>query len=157
MAPTTIGADGAVFRFSSGLELRIPPLALSEARNVLVVEDPRAKGQKGRLGAVYTIEIGVPGQEYGPGQHASEPYTSRGGDPFVLKLPLPAGVKSANLASETVSKDAKSKAATSSWSITAMTKHESADPHDRAVFELPVLPDGHVHLTTEAPSAPPAK
>jgi hypothetical protein len=154
---TTIGADGAVMRFSSGLELRIPPGALKEGRNIRVAEDKRVKGSSGKLGTVYVIEISAPDAEVLPGaQKASTPYPSHGGDPFVLKLPLPAGTSSANLAVETTTKDAKAKTLTSTWAVVGMTKHESASPSDRAVFELSALPDGHVHLTGDAPSTPPA-
>lgn len=158
--PTTIGADGAVLRFSSGLELRIPPGALKEARNIRIAEDKRVKGTSGKLGNVYVIEIGPPEQQVTPGapgaQEASTPYPSYGGEPFVLKIPLPAGTSAANLAVETLTNDAKAKTLTSTWSVAGMTKHESASPSDRAVFELSSLPDGHVHLTSNAPSAPPA-
>jgi hypothetical protein len=155
-SPVTIGADGAVLRFSNGVELRIPAGALSDARNVLVAEDRNARAAKGRLGAVYNIDISVPSQETAAGaQSASEPYASRG-EPFVLQLPLPAGADAANLAWETLLKEPKAKTVTSAWSVTAMTRRETAEHGARAVFELETLPDGHVVLTTESESSAPA-
>jgi hypothetical protein len=72
-------------------------------------------------------------------------------DPFIIKLPLPKGVDKANLAIESVENDAKGRLK-SSWRVIPMTKLETSDDGNRAVFEVRELPDAHVYLTNQDPS-----
>jgi hypothetical protein len=144
----TIGLDGAVIRLGAA-ELRIPSGAFSAPHNVLFTLDARYRGTKGKVGDVYRIEVQVPNQSYRMGDaRPSQPLPTRG-DSFVIKLPLPAGKDSANLAVENTAVDDKGRA-TSTWTIRAMTKVETSDDGGKAIIETSELPDGHIHLTTEA-------
>lgn len=149
---TTTGGDGAVFRLPGGVELRIPTNALKTPYNILLQPDKKAKGQKGKLGEVYLLELQVPNKEYFPGDvEASLECASFTGEPFIIKLPLPAGTTSASLAVESVSVDEKTKKPQYSWTVVPMTRSESYEAGYRAVFEFQSLPDGRLHLTSEAP------
>ena len=144
----TVGLDGAVIRVGAA-ELRIPSGSFTSAHNVLFSLDTRYRGTKGKVGDIYRIEVQVPNQSYQMGNaRPSQPLPTQG-DAFVIKLPLPSGKDSANLAVENVSLDDKGRAS-SSWSVRAMTKVETSDDGGKAVIETNELPDGHVHLTTEA-------
>lgn len=147
--PVTVGLDGAVVRLANGAELRIPGGSLNVARNVGFSVDSRFRGDTGKIGDAYLIEVQVPDRKYEMGEaHVSRPHPTSG-DNFIIKLPLPAGKDAANLAVETVEMDAKNKGK-STWTIVAQTKLESADTGNKAVFEIKLLPDAHVHLTTKA-------
>lgn len=149
--PATIGLDGAVFRVGERMELKIPGGAFTAVRNVMISEVPKFSGAKDRLGSVYLIDIQVPGAKFKMDGQRPSRHQSSAGAPFVLKMPLPSGSQSANLAVETRLVDETSKRAKSAWAIVAMTKVETADSGNRAVFELGELPDGHVYLTNKAP------
>jgi hypothetical protein len=154
--PTTVGSDGAVFRLDNGAELRIPSRALLDPRNILFVVDKKARASAGKIGEVYDVAIQMPDAAFRVGEETlSQPYTSHG-DPFVIKLPLPQGTQSASIAIENIVLEPKTNRQKSMWSVGAMTKMETADAGNKAVFELQNLPDGHVHLTTSAPTAAPA-
>jgi hypothetical protein len=151
-SPVTVGVLGAIFRVS-GAELRIPAQSLASPRNVLFVVDKKSKGSAGKLGQVFQILLQTPEREFVLGQDqpsAAEPTSS---SPFIVKLPLPNGTESANLAVETISVDEKTKKMKSAWAVVPMTKKETADTGNRAVFELNACPDGRVHLTSSAPTA----
>jgi len=150
--PQTVGLDGAVFRTPDGGELRIPGGSLDSARNILFTVDKKGKGTTGAVGKIFILKIQMPDTQFRMGEESpSQPVTS-GGDPFVIKLPLPQGKDSASLAVETVAPDPKTKKNKSTWTVIAQTKTETADTGSKAVYEVRVLPDGHVHLTTQAPS-----
>ncbi|HEY3233322.1 MAG TPA: hypothetical protein VGJ84_01310 [Polyangiaceae bacterium] len=150
--PTTVGTDGALFHYADGVELRIPPGAFTGGLNVLLSVDSKSKGAgKGKIGEVYLIQLSEPDARQSTEAKPSNPRASAG-DPFVLKLPLTGKTQSANLTIEATVMDPKKNKLTSHWEVTAMTKFESGQP-GRAVFELMTLPDGHVHLTSQAPSA----
>jgi hypothetical protein len=154
--PQTVGLDGAVFRTDDDkAELRIPGGWYREARNVILLVDKRPGGAPGRIGGAYVVHIQRPETEFRVGEESPSETVETQSDPFVLKLPLPAGVQSANLAIETITPDPKTKRNKSTWSIVAMTKPESMENGTRAVFEIRMLPDGRVHLTTGAPTAAP--
>ncbi len=149
--PVTVGRDGAVVRTDNGAELRILAGSLAEPRNVLVIVDRRVRGTNGKLADVYDLPVEIPAQEAKTGTASTiQPYESAGA-PFILKLPLPNGVKSANLAIERVASDPKTKKISSSWSVVPMTKAEASGSGDKAVFELKALPGTHVHLTSLPP------
>ncbi len=150
--PQTVGFDGAVFRTADGAELRIPGGALSEPRNVIFSLDKKAKGTTGALGKVYQIHVQTPDTQYRMGEESPSVTVNTAGDPFVIKLPLPQGRDSAGLAIETVAVDPKTKRNKSTWTVVGQNKLETADTGNRGVFEVQVLPDGHVHLTSQAPS-----
>jgi hypothetical protein len=153
--PTTIAWGGGIFRISAtGAELRIPSGAINEARNIIFWVNKKNRGYKGRIGEVYELRAQVPEREYVVGQESPSQPLPTAGDPFVLKLPLPAGKDSANLAVERVEQDARTHRTKSAWTVVPMTKMETADPANRAVFELNTIPDANVHLTTEAPTSP---
>lgn len=153
--PTTVAWGGGVFRLSAtGAELRIPNGAIKEARNIIFWVNKKNKGYKGRLGEVYELRAQVPERQYMVGQESPSQPLPTAGEPFVLKLPLPAGKDSANLALERIEEDARTKRTKSTWTVVPMTKLETADPTNRAVFELNTIPDANVHLTTEAPTGP---
>ena len=84
----------------------------------------------------------------------SNPVASSG-KPFVLKLPLPKGTDKANLAIESVQPGAKGRSK-STWRVIPMTKLETSDDGNRAVFEIRELPDAHVYLTSQDPTTAPA-
>jgi len=148
----TVGLDGAVIRIGGGAELRIPGGTMSAARNVVFSVDKRFRGDQGKIGDAYLIEVQVPDQQYQVGEaRVSRPFPSSG-DVFVVKLPLPSGKDSANLAVETVEVDGKNRGK-STWTIMPQSKLESADTGNKAVFEMRMLPDAHVHLTTKTPTA----
>jgi hypothetical protein len=156
--PQTIATGGAIMRLDSGGELRIPVDALLEPRNILIIADKKARASAGKIGDVYDITVQVPGMQYKIGEESASAPIRTQGLPFVIKLPLPGGAKSASLAIETVTIDPKKtgKAAQkSTWNVVSMTKLEEADTGNRAVFELDELPDGHVHLTTAKPAPKP--
>lgn len=144
--PVTVGLDGAVIRVGSA-ELRVPGGSLNVARNVWFKVESRYKGDKGKVGDVYLIEVRTPDRKYQMGEARASRAQPTSGDNFVLKLPLPKGSDSANLAIETIELDAKNKPK-ASWVVIAQTKLETADTGNRAVFEMGQLPDAHVHLTT---------
>jgi len=145
--PITVGFDGAVVR-TSGAELRIQGGSLRAPRNVLFQVDKKFRGARGKLGDVYMLGVQVPDREYNMNTaRPSQPFATSG-DPFVLKLPLPEGRDSANLAVESVQVDDKDRAK-STWVVVAQTKLETADTGNRAVFEMSQLPDAHVYLTTQ--------
>jgi hypothetical protein len=148
--PVTVGFDGAVVR-SGRAELRIPPGALTSPRNIVFMVDRNSRGHTGKIGDVYSLEVQVPNEQYEVGDARRSNPEPTGGNPFQLKLPLPAGRDSANLAVESVAVNEKGRGK-STWIVIAMTKPESADTGNRAVFELANLPDAHVHLTTLAAS-----
>jgi hypothetical protein len=150
--PQTVGSDGAVFHAGSGGELRIPVGALRETRNLLFTLDSKGKPTAGKLGAVFAVLVQMPDTQFKMGEVISSRPAQSSSDPFVIKLPLPAGANSANLAVETVAVNPKTSQPKSTWSVIAMSKLETSDTGNRAVFELPILPDGHVHLTSSAPS-----
>lgn len=151
--PQTVGLDGAVFRTPDGAELRIPGGALDGARNILFTVDKKGKGTTGALGKLFMIKIQMPDTQFRMGEEtASAPVTSNG-DPFTIKLPLPQGKDAAALAIETVAPDPKTKKNKSTWQVVAQTKVETADTGNKAVYEVKVLPDGHVHLTSQTPTA----
>lgn len=155
MQPTTIAWGGGVFRISAtGAEFRIPNGAVSEQRNIIFWVNKKNKGYKGKLGEVYELRAQVPEREYMVGAESPSQPLPTAGDPFVLKLPLPAGKDSANLAVERIEEDARTKRNKSTWMVVPMTKLETADPANRAVFELNTIPDANVHLTTEPPTGP---
>jgi hypothetical protein len=153
--PTTIASGGAIMRLDTGAELRVPVDSLLEPRNILMIVDKKARASAGKIGDVFDITVQTPGLQYRIGEEAtSAPIKTQGG-PFVIKLPLPAGTKSASMAIETVTVDPKKtgKAALkSSWHVVSMTKIEEADQGNKAVFEMDELPDGHVHLTSAKPT-----
>lgn len=151
--PQTVGLDGAVFRTTDGGELRIPGGALEAPRNVLFMTDKKAKGTTGAVGKIYVIHVQLPDTQYRMGEESPSVTVPTGGDPFIVKLPLPQGKDSASLAVETIAPDPKTKRNKSTWQVFPQTKTETADTGNKAVYELKVLPDGHVHLTTQAPSA----
>ncbi len=154
MQPTTIAWGGGVFRISAtGAEFRIPAGALKEAHNIIFWVDKKARAYKGKLGDIYELRAQVPERQYVVGAESSSQPLPTASDPFVLKLPLPAGKDSANLAIERVEEDARTHRPKFSWTVVPMTKLETADPTNRAVFELNTIPDGDVHLTTEPPTA----
>lgn len=149
--PQTVAYDGAVVRLSNGAELRLPAGSLSDQRNIVFFVDQKAKGTKGKVGDVYQLRLEIPGRSYVMGQaRPSEPVDSAGPN-FVMKLPLPQGMESANLAVEQVTQGANQRTK-SEWRVIPMTKLETADPNNRAVFELRSLPDGYLHLTSQAPA-----
>jgi len=148
-APVTVGVLGAVFRFSGG-ELRMPAQSLSGPKNVLFIVDKKAKGSAGKLGQVFLIHLQTPEKEFVLGQDQPSAPESTLSGPFVIKLPLPAGTESANLAVETIAIDEKTKKPKSTWAVVPMTKKETADTGNRAVFELNSCPDGRIHLTSSA-------
>ncbi len=154
--PTTVGLDGAVFRTSDGGELRIPNGWYRESRNILFMVDKGQKGTTGRIGKSYEIHVQRPEVEFRIGEETPSETIPTQSDPFVVKLPLPAGVNSGNLAIETVTADPKTKRNKSTWAVVAQTKMETSDSGNRAVFEIQVLPDGRIHLTTNPASAAPA-
>lgn len=150
--PQTVGLDGAVFRTTDGAELRIQGGAFNQPRNVLFMLDKKAKGTTGVIGKVYVIHVQLPDTQYRMGEESPSLAVTTNSDPFVVKLPLPQGKDSAGLAIETVAADPKTKRNKSTWQVVAQNKLETADTGNRAVFEVNVLPDGHVHLTTSAPA-----
>jgi hypothetical protein len=153
--PQTIASGGAIMILDNGAELRIPVDSLLEARNILMTVDRKGRPSAGKVGDVFDITVQVPGLQYRIGEEAASTPVKTQGGPFVIKLPLPAGTKSASLAIETVTIDPKKtgKAAQkSTWKVVSMTKIEEADTGNKAVFEMDELPDGHVHLTTAAPT-----
>jgi len=153
--PTTIAWGGGVFRLTAtGAEFRIPSGAISEARNIIFWVNKKAKAYKGKIGEVYELRAQVPDRQYVVGQDSPSQPQPTNADAFVLKLPLPAGKDAANLAVERVEADAGTKRAKSTWTVVPMTRLETADPTNRAVFELNTIPDANVHLTTEAPTGP---
>lgn len=153
--PTTIAWGGGVFRISAtGAELRIPGGAISESRNIIFWVNKKNRGYKGKLGEVYELRAQVPEREYVVGAESPSQPLPTAGEPFVLKLPLPAGKDSANLAVERIEEDARTHRTKSAWTVVPMTKLETADPASRAVFELNTIPDANVHLTTEPPTGP---
>lgn len=146
--PVTVGLDGAVIRLG-GAELRLPGGSMASARNVWFKVDSRYKGGPGQIGDVYLIEVQLPDHKYQVGEARASRAHPTSGDPFILKLPLPAGKESANLSVETVEVDDKGRGK-STWVVIAQTKVETADTGNRVVFEMSQLPDAHVHLTTKA-------
>lgn len=154
--PQTIGTIGAVFRIDDGAELRIPTGWFNASRNILMAVDKKGKGTTGKLGAVYEIHVQMPDTQFRMGEESPSDSITSQADPFVIKLPLPKGTESASIAIESIALDAKTKRNKSTWTVMAQTKVETADTGNKAVFELRTLPDGHVHLTTQAPSAAPA-
>lgn len=150
--PTTVGTDGAVFRTDDGAELRIPTGWFREPRNVLFVIDRKGRATTGKIGNLYEIHVQRPDIQYTIGAESPSETIQSMSDPFVLKLPLPGGTNSANLAVETLIADPKSKKPKSTWAVAGMSKLETADSGNKAVFEITLLPDGHVHLTTSAPT-----
>ncbi len=149
--PMTVAFDGAAFRLE-GAEIRIPTGALRDARNIVFTVDKKVKGAPGKVGVVYLIDIQMPERQYVLGQDTQSRTETSRSTPFIIKLPLPAGVSSGNLAVESVTNDEKTNKPRSSWSVYGMTKLESSDGGNRAVFEVPVLPDGHMHVTTSQPT-----
>lgn len=146
--PVTVGRDGAVLRTTNGAELRILADSLVEPRNVLVVIDRRVRGTDGRLGEVYDLPVQIPGQQAKSGTPNARLSYASSGAPFILKLPLPSGVKTANLAIERIGTDASTKKISATWSVVPVSKVESSSTGDKAVFELRALPGTHVHLTS---------
>ena len=156
LQPTTTGYSGAVFRITaSGAELRVPNGSLSDQRNIIFWINKKGHSTKGKVGEIYELRAQVPEKEYYGGQDNPSQPLPTAGDPFVVKLPLPAGQNTANLAVERVQEDARTKRAKSVWVIVPMLRMETADPANRAVFELNTIPDGNIHLTTEAAAPAP--
>jgi len=154
--PQTVGSIGAVFRLDDGAELRIPSGWFNATRNIIFMVDKKSKGTTGKIGVVYEIHVQMPDTQFRMGEESpSQPVTTQS-DPFVVKLPLPKGTESAGVAIETITADAKTKRNKSAWAVVAQTKVETADSGNKAVFEINTLPDGRIHLTTQAASAAPA-
>jgi len=148
--PVTVGYNGAVFRLDGGAELRVPYGAFARAQNIVFSIDSKHKGDQGKVGDVFLVQTEVPDSSIQVAVvRASRPVRSSG-DPFVLKLPIPGNSDIGNLAVETVEVDDKGRGK-STWTVVARSKLETADTGNRAVFELPQLPDGHVHVTTRSP------
>ncbi len=146
--PVTVGLDGAVIRVGPA-ELHIPGGTLSSACNIWFKVDSRYRGDTGKLGSVYLVEVQVPNQKYNMNDARPSRPVPTNGDAFVLKLPLPSGKDSASLAIESVQIGAKNKK-TSTWTVVAQTKLETADSGNMSVFEISQLPDAHVHLSTKS-------
>jgi len=114
------------------------------------IVDRRGKGDQGKVGDIYTLQNHVPDTQVQLADvRASRPLDTDG-DAFVLKLPIPGNGATANLAVETVELDAKGKGK-STWTVFPVTKVETSDDGNKAVFNLPQLPDSRVHLTTRTP------
>jgi hypothetical protein len=150
--PQTVGLDGAVFRTDDGAELRLGGGWYNAPRNIIFLIDKKGKGTTGALGALYMIHVQMPDTQFRMGEETPSQSVQTQADPFVIKLPLPKGTESANLAIETIAVDAKTKKNKSSWAVVGMTKMESSDAGNKAVFEVNTLPDGRVHLTSQAPT-----
>ena len=147
--PITVGFDGAIIR-QGDAEIRIPNGALVSPRNIVFTVDKRHKGDRGKIGEVYTLQIEIPDTQVQiPTARVSRPIESNT-EPFLLKLPIPAGAEVANLAVESTGVDEKGRAK-STWVVVRQTKLETSDSGNKAVFELIQLPDAHVHLTTATP------
>jgi hypothetical protein len=118
--------------------LRIPEGALQRATNVTFKIDSRGKAHGALVGKIYHILANYP--------PASTPENiESSGDPFVLELP--AGTKkNANLAIGTEDDKGKVK-----WTIVAPKRID--DARNVAIFELPMLHTGWLHVTTKAPTA----
>jgi hypothetical protein len=118
--------------------LRIPEGALHQATNITFKIDGRGKATGAVVGKIYHLLASYP--------PASTPENiESGGDPFVLELPAGAK-KDANLAIGTEDDKGKVK-----WTIVAPKRVD--DARNVAIFELPTLHTGWLHVTTKAPSA----
>ena len=155
--PQTVGYDGAEFTLSAGAILDIPADSLRNARNILFTVDKKARFRKfkGKLGPLFMLSVQVPGKKFVMGASRESNPVASYGDPFVLKLTLPKGTDKANLAIESLKPGAKGHTK-SSWRVIPMTKLETSDDGNRAVFHIRELPDAHVYLTTQDPTDAPS-
>lgn len=118
--------------------LRIPEGALRQATNITFKIDARGKAHGATVGKIYHILANYP--------PATTPENIEStGDPFVLELPAGAK-KDANLAIGTEDEKGKVK-----WTVVAPKRID--DARNMAIFELPMLHTGWLHVTTKAPTA----
>ena len=98
---------------------------------------------KGRLGDMYRLAAGPVSSPVGTG-----PGVTSSGDPFLLKLPLPKGKTTANLAIIALSDASKPKI-----TVIAPKSVEESSNGSLAVFELAsIIAGGAVHLTSAPPT-----
>jgi hypothetical protein len=116
--------------------LRLPEGGLHTGTLVTFKLERTGKSAGGQLGKVYSIKSVIPPSAE-PEQIASD------GPPFVIELP--GGKNGVNLAVGVEDEKGKVK-----WTIVAA---KSVDEGRKvAIFELPTLPSGFLHLTTKAPT-----
>lgn len=118
--------------------LRIPEGALRQATNITFKIDGRGKSHGPAVGKIYHILANYP--------PATTPENVESvGDPFVLEMPAGAK-KDANLALGLEDDKGKVK-----WTVVAPKRID--DARNVAIFELPMLHTGWLHVTTKAPTA----
>jgi len=141
----TYGARGGKIRIGGLAELIVPVDAVDQATNfVLGLNTGKSELKitpfKGQLGGIYRIGVARPDN---PKEVASA------GSPFVLKLPLPKGTKTANLV---IALPAGGKLG--KYHVIAPKGVEEGASGSLAVFELPkIVTEAMIHLTSSPPSA----
>ncbi len=125
--------------------LKIPENALDRGYNVTWKLDPKGKSTQGLVGKIYRTQMQIAGQP-------NFTKVDSAGPPFELTFPA-GNKKDANLAIGEIVTDDKGREKIV-WQVIAPKKID--DVAGMAYFEVSTLGDYYLHVTTKAPTPPPA-